>query len=58
MSFKQGSNPTKTISKGGESKIDNLRTLCGMCNMGRGDLMLDIEVKDKQNQNINKGDTT
>lgn len=30
-------------SLGGETNIENLRALCGGCNMGRGTLMLEVE---------------
>ena len=30
----------KPISLGGETKEDNLRTLCGQCNFGRGNIIL------------------
>jgi len=33
------------LSKGGESSMKNLRTLCGECNMGKGVLLLDIVDK-------------
>lgn len=33
------------ISRNGKTELSNLRTLCGECNMGRGNLMLDISIK-------------
>ena len=32
------------VSKGGISSIDNLRTLCSECNLGKGNLMIEQEV--------------
>ena len=32
-------------SKGGETSLDNLQTLCSKCNLGKSDLMIDIVTK-------------
>lgn len=38
------------VAFGGKTEEANLRTLCGLCNMGKGTLILEIDIKDKQNQ--------
>ena len=40
----------KPVSLGGETNLENLRALCGLCNMGRGDLVMEIDFKDFKKQ--------
>ena len=35
-------------SKGGETTIDNLQTLCSKCNLGKSDLVYKIDIKDTE----------
>lgn len=44
----------KPICLGGKTELKNLQTLCRDCNLGKKGIELD--VKDKQNQQVNKGE--
>lgn len=36
------------FSLGGETSLKNLRTLCGECNIGRGNILLEVDMKTKK----------